>query len=177
MADLAQVADLGLTTASAHLQILKQAGLVATSREGTTIYYRLADGPHGDVTALYAHLRAVATERMPDVQAARDRYLGPDDTEHITRDELLRRAQAGQVTVLDVRPAAEYTAGHVPARSASPSTNSPNYPPTRKSSLTAEARTAYSPTTPCASSPTTNRPAQRLTDGILEWRLNNLPVA
>src|SRR5829696_4813097 len=43
VADLAVAAGLGLTTTSAHLQTLKQAGLVATAREGTTIRYRLAD--------------------------------------------------------------------------------------------------------------------------------------
>lgn len=31
------------TTMSAHLQTLKQAGLVRTRRERTTIHYRLAD--------------------------------------------------------------------------------------------------------------------------------------
>ena len=50
VAELAAAAGLGMTTASAHLQTLKQAGLVATSREGTTIRYRLAGS---DVAALY----------------------------------------------------------------------------------------------------------------------------
>src|SRR5438105_14012471 len=54
---LARAAGLGMTTASAHLQTLKQAGLVATRRDGTRIHYRLA-GP--DVGALYTLLRAVA---------------------------------------------------------------------------------------------------------------------
>ncbi len=35
-------AALGMTTASAHLQTLKQANLVTTRRDGTKIYYRLA---------------------------------------------------------------------------------------------------------------------------------------
>ncbi len=36
--NLAAAAGLGLSTASAHLQALKQAGLVATRRDGTRIY-------------------------------------------------------------------------------------------------------------------------------------------
>jgi DNA-binding transcriptional ArsR family regulator len=51
---LATAAGLNLTTASAHLQSLKQAGLVATRRDGTKIYYRLA-GP--DVADLIVRAR------------------------------------------------------------------------------------------------------------------------
>src|SRR5437870_8978969 len=59
---LARSADLGLTTASAHLQTLKQANLVATRRVGTKIYYRLAGT---DVATLYALLRTVANTPSP----------------------------------------------------------------------------------------------------------------
>src|SRR5437660_8250281 len=106
---LARAADLGLTTASAHLQTLKQANLVTTRRAGTKIHYRLAGT---DVAALYTLLRSVAHAHLPDVEAARAAYLGPD-AEQVTREELLRRADAG-ITVLDVRPREEYAAGHIP---------------------------------------------------------------
>ena len=89
VAELAAAAGLGMTTASAHLQTLKQAGLVATSREGTTIRYRLAGS---DVAALYVQMRQVAAAHLADVDAARRSYIGDDDTEQIGRDELLRRA-------------------------------------------------------------------------------------
>lgn len=107
---LAIAADLGLTTASAHLQTLKRANLVATRRAGTKIYYRLAGE---DVAALFALVRAVAHERLPDVAAAAAAYLGPD-TDQVSREELLRRAREGEVVVLDVRPELEYAAGHIP---------------------------------------------------------------
>src|ERR671921_93746 len=70
---LAAAAGLGLTTCSAHLQTLRQAGLVATRREGTKIFYRLAGA---DVVALYVLLRDVAGTRSPHTAAARDAYLG-----------------------------------------------------------------------------------------------------
>ncbi len=41
---LAAACGLGLTTASAHLQVLCQARLVETRREGVRVYYRLAEG-------------------------------------------------------------------------------------------------------------------------------------
>jgi rhodanese-related sulfurtransferase len=34
--------------------------------------------------------------------------------ESVDRDELLRRVRRGDVTILDVRPAEEYLAGHIP---------------------------------------------------------------
>jgi rhodanese-related sulfurtransferase len=108
---LARVTSVGVTTCSAHLQTLRHARLVATRKEGTRVYYRLA-GP--DVTALYGALQQVAATHIGDLATAARDYLGPDDTEHVDRDELLRRVQAGEVVVIDVRPAEEYAAGHIP---------------------------------------------------------------
>ena len=108
---LARAAGLGLTTASAHLQTLRQAGLVATRREGTRIHYRLAGD---DAAALYALLQQVARTHQAAAAQARTAYLGPDDTDHLTREELLDRVRAGTATVIDVRPAPEFAAGHIP---------------------------------------------------------------
>src|SRR4051812_26332738 len=94
---LARAAGLGLTTASAHLQTLRRAHLVATRRSGTKVYYRLAGD---DVAALYVLVRTVASEHLADVEAARAGYLGPD-TDSVTREELLRRIRAGQVATVD----------------------------------------------------------------------------
>lgn len=107
---LARAAGLGITTTAAHLQSMKQGGLVATRRDGTRIFYRLAGD---DVAALYTHLRNVATDRLADVAVAAAAFLGPQ-TEQVSRDELLRRADTGEITVLDVRPPQEYAAGHIP---------------------------------------------------------------
>lgn len=106
---LAAAARLRLTTASAHLQTLKHAGLVTTRREGTRIFYRLSGD---DVADLYIRARDVAAAHLADVAAASDAYLG-GQVDVVGRDELLRRAAAGEVTVLDVRPAEEYAAGHL----------------------------------------------------------------
>src|SRR6266542_7139454 len=73
---LAGRAGLGLTTASNHLQILRQAGLVATRKEGTKVYYRLAGA---DVAELWSLLRGVAESHVAEVHRARVAYLGDDD--------------------------------------------------------------------------------------------------
>ena len=74
--NLAAAAGLGLSTASAHLQVLKQAGLVTTRREGTKIHYDLAGL---DVARLYEQLRTVAGDRVAEVERAREDYLGTGD--------------------------------------------------------------------------------------------------
>ncbi|MEU8139563.1 metalloregulator ArsR/SmtB family transcription factor [Streptodolium elevatio] len=174
---LAQAAGLGLTTASAHLQTLKQAGLVATRREGTRIHYRLA-GP--DVAALYALLRTVAQAHRPEVEAARDAYLGADTAEELAREDLLARARTGEVVVLDVRPVEEYAAGHIPGAISIPvdelAERIAELPDTAE--VVAYCRGAY-----CVMAHDAvrtlhahGRRAIRLTDGMLEWRLADLPV-
>jgi rhodanese-related sulfurtransferase len=174
---LARSAELGLSTASAHLQALKQAGLVTTRREGTKIHYRLAGA---DVAALYALVRTVASEHLSDVETARAAYLGPD-TEHVTREELLLRVRSGKVTVLDVRPAEEYAAGHIPGAVSIPLDELAE----RLADLpTGQEVVAYCRGAYCVLAhdavrllAAQGRPARRLTDGMLEWRLADLPVA
>jgi rhodanese-related sulfurtransferase/DNA-binding transcriptional ArsR family regulator len=174
---LARAAELGLTTASAHLQALKQANLVATRREGTKVYYRLAGT---DVAALYALVRTVASAHLPDVEAARAAYLGPDDAEHVSRDELLHRARSGDVVVLDVRPREEYQAGHIPGAVSIPveelADKLGDIPADQE--VVAYCRGAYCVLAHDAVRLLTahGRTARRLADGMLEWRLADLPV-
>ena len=65
--------------------------------------------------ALLGALRAVARDHVPEVEPAAAAYLGrSDEPEPITRAALWARVHAGEVTVLDLRPGAEYEAGHIP---------------------------------------------------------------
>ncbi|MGW4340308.1 ArsR/SmtB family transcription factor [Rhodococcus koreensis] len=174
---LARAAELVLTTASAHLQTLKQANLVATRREGTKVFYRLAGV---DVAQLFALVRTVANEHLPDVEAAAAAYLGPADTEQVSKDQLLERARAGTVTVLDVRPREEYQAGHIPGAVSIPldelADHLADLPPDQ--AIVAYCRGAYCVLAHDAVRLLTDhgRRAARLADGMLEWRLAALPV-
>lgn len=175
---LAKAAGLGLTTASAHLQTLKQAGLVATRRDGTRIHYRLAGD---DVTALYAQLRRVAHTYQSGVGPARAAYLGDSPGPEVTREELLARVEAGDVVVLDVRPAEEYAAGHIPGAISIPVGELAD----RIDELPDGVEViAYCRGEYCVLAhdavrllTTQGRKAIRLSDGMLEWRLADLPVA
>lgn len=109
--DLAVAADMGMSTCSAHLHALRDAGLVTSVRDGRRIINHLADG---DVVELLIRIRDVAQRHRPGTEHARRAYLGPDDTDAVSRDDLLARARAGEVVVLDVRPEVEHAAGHLP---------------------------------------------------------------
>jgi rhodanese-related sulfurtransferase len=110
---LAGEVGLSVANTSQHLQVLRQAGLVATRREGTSVHYRLA-GPEG--FELWRTLRTLAASRLAEVERLAAAYLGGrDELEPVTRQELTRRLQDGDdLVVLDVRPAAEHAAGHLP---------------------------------------------------------------
>jgi rhodanese-related sulfurtransferase/DNA-binding transcriptional ArsR family regulator len=110
---LAGEVGLSVANTSQHLQILRQAGLVGSRREGTSVHYRLA-AP--GVFELWRTLRTLAASRLAEVERLAAAYLGDrDELEPVTRQELARRlADGGDLVVLDVRPAAEYAAGHLP---------------------------------------------------------------
>jgi rhodanese-related sulfurtransferase/DNA-binding transcriptional ArsR family regulator len=104
----------GLSTANAsqHLQHLKRAGLVTSRRDGKFILYRLADE---NVLALMRALFDVGERNLAAVDRILESYFSERDSmEPVTREELLDRTREGLVTVLDVRPADEFAAGHLP---------------------------------------------------------------
>ena len=109
---LAGEVGLSVANTSQHLQILRQAGLVSSRREGTSVHYRLA-AP--EVFELWRTLRSLAASRLAEVERLTAAYLGSrDELEPVTREELARRLQDDDLVVLDVRPATEYAAGHLP---------------------------------------------------------------
>jgi rhodanese-related sulfurtransferase len=109
---LAAQAEASIKNTSAHLRELRLARLVETRREGTRIFYRLADP---DVFQFLRTLQALARKQIAELEQVMKLYLeGRDSLEPVTAEELLRRMRRKEVTVLDVRPADEYRQGHVP---------------------------------------------------------------
>lgn len=103
---------LSIANASQHLQQMRRAGLVASRRDGKFILYRLADDT---VLALVSSLRLVAERNIAEVdRIVRGFFNARDDMEPVSRVDLLERMQVGLVTVLDVRPADEFAASHLP---------------------------------------------------------------
>lgn len=165
---------------SAHLRVLLGAGLVSTERDGNRVVYTLA-GPA--VEDLWAALRATTRAHAATVDRLTDDYLGDrDGLETVTRAELVERLRhAPPPLVLDVRPAAEFVAGHVPG--------AVSVPP---DGLAAHVRrlpqaddvVAYCRGPFCIYADDAvralrreGRRASRLVDGFPEWRRAGLPVA
>jgi rhodanese-related sulfurtransferase/DNA-binding transcriptional ArsR family regulator len=105
--------DSSVANASQHLQILRRAGLLSSRRQGTSIIYRVASP---DVIALWRSLQSVASERVAEVNRLARAHTGKlDGIELLTKEELAKRIRRqDDLLVLDVRPAGEYAAGHVP---------------------------------------------------------------
>lgn len=173
--------EVGQSTAntSHHLRTLAQAGLVATRREGTRIFYRPASD---QVTVLWAALRDVAVEHVAGVDALAEAYVG-DRTEvrAVARAELAELMSRGDVVVLDVRPAAEHAAGHIPGARSVP----PDEVEHRLRELPEDGEVvAYCRGPYCVYADDavraltrSGRSARRLEDGFPEWKRAGLPVA
>jgi rhodanese-related sulfurtransferase len=108
---LARETGLTINNTSSHLGVLKTARLVETRKEAQFVYYRLADDA---VVALLRGIQTVARRRIHEVDYLARTFLeGRDSLEPVDAAELRRRLKAGEVTVIDVRPALEYEAGHI----------------------------------------------------------------
>jgi rhodanese-related sulfurtransferase len=174
-------AEIGQSVAntSFHLRGLASAGLVTTRPDRNRVYYRLASDR---VVDLWAALRDVAVAHHGELDRLAAAYLGdPKGVEEMTRDELARRLDAGDVVVLDVRPEAEYAAGHITGARSVPIEG-----------LVAEVRSlpddvevvAYCRGPFCVFAHDAvrllrrrGRQARRLEDGFPEWRRAGLPTS
>ena len=109
--ELADELGHSVANTSFHLRTLAAAGLTRTRRDGTRIYYRLASPL---VEELWATLRNVAATHYDQIEELAAAYLGNRDTlETITLEELNDRLASDNIIVIDVRPVAEYRAGHI----------------------------------------------------------------
>jgi len=109
---LARMTGLSIANTSKHLQALRQSGLVSARKDGLRVYYSIAGD---DVSALLSALREVSEHRVAEVERLLRTWLAHrDEMEAVSAPEVLERARKGLVVVLDVRPAEEYSAGHLP---------------------------------------------------------------
>lgn len=174
---LADAVDLKLSTASAHLQVLRQAGLITARSEGTKIFYRLTGD---DVATLMTVLCRVADTHQAQVEAARRAYLDHDGIRLVGREELLSSAADGTTLVLDVRPSREYEAGHLPGAVSIPLEELAE----RLAEIPTEAEVvAYCRGRYCVLSYDAvrllrahGRNAALLEEGVLEWRSDGMAV-
>lgn len=109
--EIAEELGQSVANTSHHLRTLARAGLVRTRREGTRIFYGLSSDR---VAGLWSALRDVAAEHVAGIDRLAEAYLGDRNAlDAISREELAGRLDRGDLVVLDVRPEAEFRAGHI----------------------------------------------------------------
>jgi rhodanese-related sulfurtransferase len=177
--DLAAEIGQSVANTSHHLRAMARAGLLTTRRDGTRIYYSLASDR---VAELWSAMRDIATVHHAGVDRLAAAYLGArDDVETVDRNQLARRLDRGDVIVLDVRPSAEYAAGHIAgARSAPIEKLREHLRGLPKSSdIVAYCRGPYCVYADDAVRELTRKGfrSARLIDGFPEWKRAGLPVA
>jgi rhodanese-related sulfurtransferase/DNA-binding transcriptional ArsR family regulator len=176
---LATATGMGVTNTSAHLQVLRRAGLVEARREGTRVLYRLGGE---EVAAFLVSLRDLARARLAEVgRVVADYFTARDALKPVSRAELVERAARGEVVILDVRPREEYLAGHIPGALSVPLDEleaALSRLPKRRE-VVAYCRGPYCVLAPEAVKRLRAKgfKARRLQDGMPEWRLAGLPVA
>src|SRR5690348_3857113 len=109
---LAQETGMSVANASQHLQVLRAAHLVEVRRQGVSMYYRLADE---GVFRMWQAIRTVGETQLAEIDRVVQTFL-QDRTllQPIGAHEVLRRLSDDQIVLLDVRPAEEYEASHLP---------------------------------------------------------------
>lgn len=173
--------ELGQSVAntSHHLRTLARAGLLHSRRDGTRVLYRLANDR---VAELWAAIREVAAEHVVGIDELARAYLGGDaELELLTRSELAQRLEAGDVIVIDVRPASEFAAGHVAGARSMPIDELERHLAAlpKDTEIVAYCRGPYCVYADDATRALRNHGyrAKRLEDGFPEWRRAGLAVA
>ena len=177
--EIATEIDQSVANTSHHLRALARAGLVTTRRDGTRIYYALSSER---VAELWSAMRDVAGEHVAGLQRLAAAYLGGrEGIEEVDRDELARRLKGGEVILLDVRPPAEFAAGHIAGSRSVPVADLRRHLRVlpKDVEVVAYCRGPYCAYADEAVRELTKKGfrARRLSDGFPEWRRAGLPVA
>ena len=176
--EIATEIDQSVANTSHHLRAMARAGLLTTRRDGTRIFYALASDRVGE---LWSALRDVATEHTAGLERLVDAYLGErDGLDTIDRDELARRIRRGDIVILDVRPEAEFSSGHIAGATSVPITELRKHIKAlpKDADVVAYCRGPFCVYADEAVRELSKRGfrARRLEDGFPEWKRAGLPV-
>ena len=177
--EIATEIDQSVANTSHHLRAMARAGLLTTRRDGTRIFYSLASDR---VSKLWSALRDVAAEHTAGLERLIDAYLGErDGLDTIDHDELARRIRRGDIVILDVRPEAEFSSGHIAGAASVPITELRKHVKAlpKGTDVVAYCRGPYCVYADDAVRELNRRGyrARRLVDGFPEWKRAGLPVA
>jgi len=106
--------ELGQSTAntSAHLKVLREAHLIEIRREGRRAYCSLVSN---SAIRLWMALRDFGLEEIPAARELMREYTQDDiPLEQVVGENIMEMVRAGTALLLDIRPAGEFEAGHLP---------------------------------------------------------------
>lgn len=110
--ELARELGASVANTSQHLRQLSTARLVRSHKRGTYVIYELASPA---VSALTASVEDASEALLLELVALRQRGFGdPTDADPLPLDQLHALVACQAVYLIDVRPAAEYAARHLP---------------------------------------------------------------
>lgn len=177
--EIARETGQNMAATSHHLRLLAKSGLARARRDGRRVYYGLASDR---VAELWAAVRDVASWHVAEVAVLADEYLGErSQVEQLTASELVERLTIGNVVLLDVRPEAEFLAGHIAGAQSVPLATLEKVASTlpQRREIVAYCRGPY-----CVYADDAVRllrarglKARRLDVGYPEWQRSGLPVA
>lgn len=175
---LAQATGISVANTSHHLQILRDGGVVQSRKHGLQVIYSLNDP---EIPAILSGLRHLAERHIADVERiVRENFERLDELKPVKRAELLQLVSSGEAVVVDVRPAGEYQAGHIPGAISIPldslSKHLAKLP--KNQEVVAYCRGPYCMFAFEAVSQLRSQgyKARRLEDGYPEWKAGQLPV-
>ncbi len=175
---LAQATGISVANTSHHLQILRDGGVVQSRKQGLQVIYSLNDP---EIPAILSGLRHLAERHIADVERiVRENFERLDELKPVKREELLQLVSSGEAVVVDVRPAGEYLAGHIPGAISIPldslSKHLAKLP--KNQEVVAYCRGPYCMFAFEAVSQLRSQgyKARRLEDGYPEWKAGQLPV-
>ncbi len=176
---LAEATGMSIANTSHHLQVLREGGLVRSRKEGVQVIYRLSDD---EIPQMLGCLRHVGERHLAEVERiVRAHFAGDEELRPVTHAELTRLLRSGDTLIIDVRPAEEYEAGHIPGAVNVPLETLPrrlaDLP--RRKEVVAYCRGPYCMLAVEAVKRLRKRGfrARRLEGGFPEWKAGGRPVA
>ncbi len=110
--ELARMTGQSDASASAHLKVLRAAGLVITEKLGRHQHCRIASN---SVMTVFLAMRVLGEELMPEVREMVERFFNdPASLSPLDAKELKAELKAGRIRLIDLRPVEEFEAGRIP---------------------------------------------------------------
>lgn len=112
VSELAEELGESMAATSAHLKVLRSACMVSVEKSGRDVWCHVSSG---EVIELLAAAHRAAEILLPELrEAAREAEKDPFLLEHLDFKTLTAEVARGTAVLIDLRPAREFQAGHLP---------------------------------------------------------------